>query len=289
MRIGLHALGIGTGARPGVITAVAGAAESGGLATLWAGEHVVMVEGPDARYPYAADGRIAVPADADWLDPWIVLTLAAASTSRIAVATGVLLLPEHNPLVTAKRAASLDAVSGGRLRLGVGIGWSSAEFAALGVPFADRARRTEEYVAAMRALWREEVASFAGDFTRFANVRCHPKPARPIPVVLGGNSDAALERVADYGDGWYGFNLAVDEVAGRLDALRAHAGARGRAPGSLDLAVSLSDGRPEDLGRLADWGVDEVVLVASPPADPSQVAPWLGALVGPWMAALSEA
>ncbi len=282
MRIGLHALGIGPGARPEVIAAVARAAESDGLATLWAGEHVVMVEGPDARYPYAPDGRIAVPADADWLDPWIVLTLAAAATSHIALATGVLLLPEHNPVVTAKRAASLDVVSGGRLRLGVGIGWSSAEFAALGVPFAGRARRTEEYVAAMRTLWREDPASFVGAFTRFANVRSHPKPARTIPVILGGNSDAALERVAAYGDGWYGFNLAVEAVPERLAALRARATAHGRDLGRLDVAVSLSDGRPEDLPRLGAWGVDEVVLVASPPADAAEVPAWLGALAGPW-------
>src|SRR5438270_11976821 len=133
MRVGLHALGIGTGARPQIIRAVAMAAEAGGFATLWLGEHVVLVDEPRSRYPYSADGRIAVPADADWLDPLLTLTFAAAATTRIQLATGVLLLPEHNPVVVAKQAATLDVLSGGRAVLGVGVGWSAEEFAARGV------------------------------------------------------------------------------------------------------------------------------------------------------------
>src|SRR5262245_27718643 len=119
MQVGLHALGIGAGAQRSVIDAVAVAAESCGFATLWSGEHVVMLDRFASRYPYAADGRIAVPATADWIDPLIGLSFAAAATSRIGVATGVLLLPEHNPIAVAKQAATLDSLSGGRLTLGV--------------------------------------------------------------------------------------------------------------------------------------------------------------------------
>ena len=140
MDVGLHALGIGAGAGRTVIDAVAAAAERAGFATLWAGEHVVMVDEGPSRYPYADDGRIAVPADADWLDPFVALSFAAAATTTIELATGVLLLPEHNPLIVAKQAASLDKLSGGRLTLGVGIGWSREEFDALGVPFGRRGR-----------------------------------------------------------------------------------------------------------------------------------------------------
>src|SRR6185295_20178251 len=107
MRLGLHALGIGSGARRDVIDAVAVAAEQRGFATLWSGEHVVMVDRSDSRYPYSDDGRIAVPAEADWLDPMIGLSFAAAATSTIGIATGVLLLPEHNPVLVAKQAATL--------------------------------------------------------------------------------------------------------------------------------------------------------------------------------------
>src|SRR4051794_34737851 len=130
MRVGLHALGVGPGADPQVIAAVARAAEDQGFATLWSGEHVIMVDRPGSRYPYSADGAIAVPAAADWLDPMIGLSFAAAVTSRIRVATGILLLPEHNPVVIAKQAASLDRLSAGRFTLGVGIGWSAEEFEA---------------------------------------------------------------------------------------------------------------------------------------------------------------
>src|SRR6201999_3385043 len=163
-------------------------------ATWWSGEHVVMVDQPASRYPYAPDGRIAVPAEADWLDPLLGLSFTAAVTTTIGLATGVLLLPEHNPVVAAKQAATLDVLSSGRLTLGIGIGWSAEEFAALGVPFARRGERTAEYVAAMRTLGADDVASFSGEFARFDNVRVNPKPVhgRRIPIVAGGNSDAAL-------------------------------------------------------------------------------------------------
>jgi probable F420-dependent oxidoreductase len=283
VRFGLHALGIGPGADPEIIVEVARAAEESGFATLWSGEHVVMVEGPDSAYPYSPDGRIAVPADEDWLDPFATLTFAAAATRRIAVATGILLLPEHQPLVVAKQAASLDVLSSGRFRLGVGIGWSSAEFAALGVPFAGRARRTREYVETLRLLWRDEVVSYSGEFVRFEGVRSHPKPlAGRIPILLGGNSDAALARVAAYGDGWYGFNLSPAEVAERSAYLSELCRSEGRDPAELEIAVALREGSPGDLESLADVGVDEVVLVAAPPDSRDEAPEWVRGLSLTW-------
>ncbi len=216
MRLGLHAIGIGSGARRDVIDAVARAGGASGFATLWAGEHLVMVDRPASRYPYSQDGAIAVPASADWLDPLVALSFAAAATRSITLATGVLLLPEHNAVMLAKQAASLDVLSGGRLSLGfgfgvgVGVGWSREEFAALGIPFERHGARAAEYLHAMRVLWRDDVASFDGEFVSFSDVRVNPRPVRDrrIPVIVGGNSDAALRRVATMGDGWYGFNLA---------------------------------------------------------------------------------
>jgi len=289
MRLGLHALGIGAGADRGVIDAVASAADSCGFATLWAGEHVVMVDRSESRYPYSDDGVIAVPAQADWLDPMIALGFAAAASSRIGVATGVLLLPEHNPVVVAKQAASLDRLSGGRLTLGVGIGWSKEEFAALGVPFEHRAARTAEYVSAMRALWRDDVASFDGKFVGFDAIRVNPKPVRDrrIPVVAGGNSDPALRRVAAWADGWYGFNLegvaAVRERVAKLEQLCEESG-RNRA--QLRLSVALRNPSPSDLDALATLGVDELVLVEAPPDRPEAAADWVSALADRWMTAL---
>jgi probable F420-dependent oxidoreductase len=284
VQIGLHALGIGSGADPEVIRAVARTAESKGFSTIWSGEHIIMVDRPDSPYPYAADGRIAVPSDTDWLDPLVVLTFAAAVTSTIRLATGVLLLPEHNPLLVAKQAASLDRVSKGRFLLGIGIGWSSEEFAALGIPFERRARRTQEYVDAIRTLWEQEAASYQGDFVRFRQVRSYPKPRSPgsIPIILGGNSDTALARVARYGDGWYGFNLSLDEVQDRMSALAEFCREENRGIASLRTAVSLRDGSSEHLGELERLGVDQLVVVDSPPADPQMAAAWVTDLGGKW-------
>jgi probable F420-dependent oxidoreductase len=289
MRLGLHALGIGSGANREVIDAVAASAERAGFATLWSGEHVVMVDDSASRYPYSDDGRIAVPAEADWLDPLIGLSFAAAATSTIRIATGVLLLPEHNPVLVAKQGATLDTLSGGRLTLGIGIGWSREEFEALGVPFKRRGARTEEYVEAMRTVWRDDVASFHGDFVHFDSVLVNPKPVhdRRIPVVLGGNSDAALHRIARWGDGWYGFNLeSVDAVAERVAFLHQQCSEQRRDPAELRLAVALRDVQPGDAAALAAMGIDELVLVEGPPENASAAADWVGALADRWIARL---
>ncbi len=281
MRLGLHALGIGAGAKRAVIDAVAVAAEQRGFATLWAGEHVVMLDQPSSRYPYSADGRIAVPAAADWIDPLIGLSFAAAATTTIGLATGVLLLPEHNPVVVAKQAATLDWLSGGRFTLGVGIGWSRDEFDTLGVPCERRATRTAEYVTAMRTLWCDDIASFAGEFVHFDRVRLNPKPVRDrrIPIRVGGNSDAALRRVVTWGDGWYGFNLPdVAAVAERVALIRRLCGETGRDPAELRLAVSLEHQGDGDAAALIEVGIDELIVVASPPDDVAAVADWAAGL-----------
>lgn len=287
MQVGLHALGIGFGAQRVVIDAVAGAAEKCGFSTLWAGEHVVMVDHSTSPYPYSGDGSIAVPAGADWLDPLMCLSFAAAATSTIRVATGVLLLPEHNPVHLAKQAASLDVLSGGRFTLGIGVGWSKEEFDALGVPFARRGARAAEYVAALRTIWRDDVASFDGEFTSFDSIRVYPKPLRErkIPVVVGGNSDAALRRVAAWGDGWYGFYLDdVDAVAERVRFLHDACRDVGRDPAELRLAVAPREPRESDIAALAEIGIDELVIVAGPP-DADAGYNWVRGLAEQWVSA----
>ena len=286
IKVGLHVLGVGSGSRPDIVAAVAGRADELGFATLWCGEHVVMVDEPGSRYPYAEDGKIAVAPDADWLDPLLALTFAAAFTSRITLATGILLLPEHNPLLVAKQAATLDLLSGGRFSLGIGVGWSAEEFAALGVPFARRSARTAEYVAAIRQVWADDVASFCGEFARFESVRVNPRPVhgRRLPVILGGTTDAALGRVAEYGDGWYGFNLEPAAVPGRLRVLADQCSKHGRQLRDLSIAVSLRNSGPEGLPALADAGVTELVVVAQPPPTPEAAADWVSELADQWLA-----
>jgi probable F420-dependent oxidoreductase len=286
IKVGLHVLGVGSGSRPDIVAAVAGRADKLGFASLWCGEHVVMVDEPGSRYPYAEDGKFAVPPDADWLDPLLALTFAAAFTSRITLATGVLLLPEHNPLVIAKQAATLDLLSGGRFSLAIGVGWSAEEFAALGVPFARRTARTAEYVAAIRRVWADGAASFSGEFAHFESVRVNPRPVhdRRLEVILGGTTDAALGRVAEYGDGWYGFNLEPAAVPDRLRVLAQQCSKHGRQLSDLSIAVSLRNSGPEALPAVADAGVTELVVVAQPPPTRDAAADWVGELAAQWLA-----
>ena len=174
---------------------------------------------------------------------------------------------------------------GGRLTLGVGVGWSREEFDALGVPFAGRGSRAVEYLQAMRTLWREDSASFDGEFVSFSEVRVNPKPLRDrrIPVVFGGNSEAALRRVALHGDGWYGFNLSgVSEVAERVAFLEQQCRQNGRDISTLHLAVALQSPDPEDLGALAEVGIAELVLAEGPPDEAGEVERWIEGLAERW-------
>ena len=276
MRIGLFTLGLGAAAQPDVIRTVAQTAERTGVATLWAAEHVVLFDRYDSAYPYSPTGAFPLGAQADWLDPFITLTFAAAVTSRIRLATGICLVPERNPLILAKEVASLDRLAGGRFALGVGIGWSAEEFAALGVPFARRAQRAREYVRVMRKLWSPGVASHHGEFVRFENAGSFPKPVQGsrLPVIFGGESEPALRRVVECGDGWYGFNLdppAAREKLARLDRLLADSG-RSRADIEVIAAPYTQRIGAEDLQRFQDLGVSEVVLLASVPPDPAAAA-----------------
>jgi len=287
MKTGLFALGIGTAVQPAIVRTTAECAERAGFSTLWVGEHVVLFDRHESKYPYSAGGNFPLPADADWLDPFITLTFAAAVTSRIRLATGICLVPEHNPLVLAKQVASLDRLCGGRFALGAGVGWSAEEFAALGIPFARRAQRTREYVEVMRRLWREQVTSFHGEFVNFDHARAFPKPSRGgnLPVLFGGESEPALKRVADVGDGWFGFNLDPAETREKVTRLHAMLRERGRDPKEVEIVIApyLKRITIDDLKRYRDAGVDELVFVTSPPADAARIPAWIDKMADDWL------
>lgn len=292
MRTGLFAIGIGTAVHPGIIRTTAEHAERVGFSTLWVGEHVVLFDRHDSKYPYSTEGNFPLPADADWLDPFITLTFAAAATKKIRLATGICLLPEHNPLVLAKEIATLDRLSGGRFAFGVGIGWSAEEFAALGIPFERRAQRTREYVEVMRRLWGEKVTSFHGEFVNFDNARAFPKPARggELPVLFGGESGPALKRVADIGNGWFGFNLDPAEAKEKIDKLRAMLQERKRDPKQVEIVVApyLKRITTDDLKRYRDAGVEELVFVSNPPADEARIPAWIDKMATDWLVPASK-
>src|SRR4051812_40735639 len=205
-------------------------------------------------------GADAIPDPLDWL------AFVAGVTTTLRLATGVLLLPQHNPVVLAKRAATIDALSGGRLMLGIGVGWLKEEAEAVGVTFADRGRRTDEYIGAMRALWRDRPARYEGEFVRFSNVSSTPAPAQPggVPIVVGGTSKGAVRRAGRLGDGYFPIGVGPDELPGVLDAVRREATNAGRDPDAIEVTVGAS----MDLDaakRYQDLGVARLVLSARDP------------------------
>ncbi len=262
VEFGLHALGVGAGAERTVIDAVAAAAERTGFATLWAGD------GPQAT------GVALDAADITWLDPFVALSFAAAATNTIELATAIQPLPERNPAVVAKQADSLNRLSGGRLLLGLEIQGAGPEAT------GDRRNfRAGNYADAMRELWDAEAA--AGN----AGLRMHP-PRRRAPVLFGGVDDRDLRRVVTCGDGWYGFALGdVEEAARCTSTLRRMCRRAGREFGDLRLVVSLRDPEPDDATRLADVGVDQQVLITTPPADPIAAESWVADLARRWLGA----
>jgi probable F420-dependent oxidoreductase len=288
MKIGLLTVGIGRAARPATLRILGANCERLGFGTLWSAEHVVLFDKyPDTKYPYSDDGAFGAPSTVDWTDPFIGLTYVAALTRRIRLATGICLVPEHNPLILAKVVASLDYLSGGRFALGVGVGWSSEEFDALGVPFARRAQRTREYIDVMRKLWGEEKVSFSGEFVNFKDARSFPKPAQGanVPIIFGGESGPALRRVADYGTGWFGFNTNPEQAVAKIARLKELLRERNRDPGSVELIVSpyLQQVTREDLAGYHEAGVSEVVMLCPPPENDAELPPLLEKIAREWV------
>jgi probable F420-dependent oxidoreductase len=288
MKIGLFAMGTNRMAGGALLRAVAANAERLGVATLWVPEHVVLIDQYASKYPYSQDGQLPAPTNAPILDPFLALTCMASATSKIRLATGICLVPEHNPLVLAKVTATLDFLSNGRFTLGVGIGWLEEEFVAMGIPWEQRAKRTREYIEAMRKLWGEDPSSYSGEYVNFKNVRSNPKPVQggTLPVIFGGESAPALRRVAEYGDGWCGFNLTPDEAAAKIRRIEELLKANGRRRSDIEIAVSPYS-KPifkDDLRRYRDAGVDEVVMITlKPPRDEAETVKNLEQIAREWV------
>src|SRR3954451_17139197 len=176
MKFGVVFANVGPMGRAEGAAAIGEAAEAAGIESLWTVEHTVVPKGYQSEYPYADGGRMPGPEESPIVEPLIWLTWVAAHTTTVRLATGILILPQRNPVVLAKEVATLDVLSGGRVELGVGVGWLEEEFAAIGLPFADRGRRTDDHIEALRALWTQSPASFEGEFTTFANVYSEPSP-----------------------------------------------------------------------------------------------------------------
>ena len=255
MKIGLYGINLGVLAQREAMLRVARAAEAANFESLWTGEHVVFVD-PQEPPPLVPDTPLA--------DTVATLAFLAGATERVRLASGILLLPQRNPVVLAKELAGVDVLSGGRLILGVGVGSVEGEFEAIGVPFRERGARTSEHIEVIRTLWTQEQPAFQGRFTTLSGIQSRPLPVQQPhpPIVIGGYSPAAMRRTITQGDGWYGFMLDVDGAADAVRNLEQTAGEVERPDHLGPLEISITPrGRldPETVERFAEAGVHRLV------------------------------
>lgn len=258
MKFGLRYCNTGRYVDPTLAVELLQAGEEAGFESAWTVEHTVVPAGYESAYPYSADGKMANGVvDLPLPDPLIWMAYAAAVTKRMKLSTGILILPQHNPVIAAKQIASIDHMSGGRMMLGIGVGWLKEEFDALGVPFEARGRRADEYIQAMRELWGADVPSFKGEFVNFDKAYCRPQPVnKSVPIIVGGDSKAAARRAGRLGDGFFPARGASQEM---VDLVRRTAEEHGRDPDAIEITTAL----PDDLSTIpamARLGVKRILV-----------------------------
>lgn len=268
MKFGIMFASTGPFASAEGAAAIATNADRCGIESIWSVEHVVIPDGYQSAYPYSDSGKIPGADDTDIPDPLIWLAYAAGITKDIRLATGILIVPQRNPVVLAKECATLDKLSNGRFDLGIGVGWLEEEFNALGLPFADRGPRTDDYVAAMRALWTQDKATYDGAFARFDGAIQRPQPVQEggVPIVVGGHSKAAARRAGRLGDGFFPISASEDELVGLLDLMKQTAADNGRDGDAITITVGSWSPRRDSIDKvkeLEDMGIDR--LIVAPP------------------------
>lgn len=256
MKFGLFGINVGPCANPSTAGAVARAAEEAGFESLWTGEHVVL---PEPQVPPSP-----VPADTPFIDSAVALAFVAAHTQKVKLGTGIIILPQRNPVVLAKELGSVDVLSNGRLIFGIGIGYLEPEFNAIGAPFDHKGPRTEEFLAAMIALWSLEKPEYHGRFVNFGGVNAMPRPVqRPHPaIVFGGHTKAAYRRSARLASGWFGFALDVDGTVACVNGLKSACRDANRNFAELEISVCPRGAVDRDTAkRFADAGVHRLILL----------------------------
>jgi probable F420-dependent oxidoreductase len=256
LKLGLCGLHRGSSVEPDVLSRRAQRAEAVGFESLWVGDHIAL--------PFGADD----PADQPRLEAVVALSYLAAVTKRVRLVAGVFVLPQRQPVLLAKQLTSIDVLSGGRLSIGIGVGYLEPELRAFGVALSERGSRTDEYLAAMRALWAEATPQFAGQFISFANVIERPRPIQQPhpPIFVGGHSKAAYRRATESADGWYGWDLDLDQTSQALAALGAAAEHYERPAGLGELEITITPRGDVDLEsaqRYADLGVHRLAIQPS--------------------------
>ena len=241
-------------------------AEAAGFESLWGGEHVILPSKIESSYPYTADGKIPAMPDTPIPDPLIWLAFAAAAAPSMRLGTCILIVPQRNPLILAKELATLDQLSGGKVELGLGVGWLQEEFDALGVPWERRGARNDEYIEAMRTLWSGPEVEFHGEFVDFQTVTCSPRPVQPtIPILVGGDSDVAIRRAARLADGYFPGEGDVDRLAALITRVRQAAEDAGRDPDEIEINAMFSAQMTDPVAgveKFTELGVGRIMVPA---------------------------
>jgi probable F420-dependent oxidoreductase len=264
MKIGVFSTFMSPLATPQMIRDFGRRAEDIGLDSIWMGEHVVLFDKNTFGYPGSKDGRIPVPEGGGMLDVVATFGFLAAATSKVRLGTGVALVPQRNPLYTAKEICTLDWLTGGRIDFGIGVGWNKEEVEACGYGWEDRGARCDEFLEVMRRLWTEPVVDLAGRWVRFETARLDPKPVQKphVPIIVGGYAEPALRRAVRFGAGWYGFNrdpTGTKDMIGRLGEAFAKGG-RSRSKG-FEIIITPPATMPVDaMQEYAELGVDRLVV-----------------------------
>jgi probable F420-dependent oxidoreductase len=242
------------------LPAIARIAEEVGFSGALLGDHLVFPEKLRSAYPYSPDGQPGFASDASWPDPWVAIAAMAAVTRRLRFATSVYILPLRSPFQVAKTVATAAVISGNRVALGAGAGWMREEFDLEGVDFASRGRRYDEMIEVLRKLWRGGMVEHHGEHFDFERLELAPVPSEPIPIYVGGHSEAALRRAARLGDGWIGTGATPDEIPGLLKTLRDLRSEAGRERQPFETMLSVMAAPERDLyRRIEDQGLGGIV------------------------------
>jgi len=268
MKFGLVPINVGVSSLS-EMTDLAQIAERCGYESVWTFEHVVVPIAYESKYPYNAEGKMGTAPDTNFVDPLIALAHIAANTSTLRLGTGVNILPQVNPLYLAKQAASLDFVSGGRLELGLGIGWLKEEFAALGIPFARRGERFDEYMGAMRKVWSGAVVEHQSEHISWSGFQSYPC-APGLRVVMGGNKGKIFQRTARFAQGWFAPTTDAEELRHGVEALRAACTEIQRDPQGIEISCMWNGkGGQQAVAALADAGAQRLLIpIAALGGDP---------------------
>ena len=262
MKIGLFATFMSPIATPQVIADIAQRLETAGVESLWMGEHVVLFDEMEFPYPASKDGRIPVPEGGGMLDTVATFGFLANCTKTLRFGTGITLVPQRNPVYTAKEFTTLDWLTNGRIDFGVGVGWCKEEVLACGYTWEDRGKRCDEFLEVMQRLWTDPVAEFHGEHFDLPACRMDPKPIQKphIPMIVGGHSPAGLRRAARFGSGWYGFALTPAQTGDILRQLDEALVAAGKSRDDFEIVITPNDNNPDTVRAFADLGVDRLVL-----------------------------